>query len=143
MLVRSAAPALFAAAALAPLLLSGLAGAAEGPVVATDNVEARLVAEVDAVTPGSTVLVGLHKIIRPHWHTYWLNPGDAGEPTQLDFTAPAGVEAGGFIWPVPNRIPVGDILLNYGYEGELLLPLELTVPADARPGETVSLEATG
>jgi thiol:disulfide interchange protein DsbD len=135
-IVRFTASALLAAATLV-----GAAGAAEGPVAATDNVEARLVSEVDAAAPGSTVLVGLHKIIRPHWHTYWRNPGDAGEPTQLTFTAPEGVEASGFIWPLPSAIPVGGVLLNYGYEGELLLPLELTVPADARPGETLALTA--
>nr|NIR58892.1 hypothetical protein [Gammaproteobacteria bacterium] len=56
---------LAALAAIGSVLLAGAASAAEGPVAATDNVEARLVAEVDAAAPGSTVLVGLHKIIRP------------------------------------------------------------------------------
>ncbi len=132
---------LAALAAIGSVLLAGAASAAEGPVAATDNVEARLVAEVDAAAPGSTVLVGLHKIIRPGWHTYWRNPGDAGEPTALTFTAPEDVAASGFVWPLPKSIDVGGVLTNYGYEGELLLPLELTVPSDARPGDTLALEA--
>jgi thiol:disulfide interchange protein DsbD len=131
-----------AASALAAAGIAGAAGAVEGPVTATENVEARLVAEVDAVAPGSTVLVGLHKIIRPHWHTYWLNPGDAGEPTRVMITAPEGVEAGEIIWPLPQMIPVLNVFMNYGYEGELLLPFEVTVPADARPGDTLAVEAT-
>jgi thiol:disulfide interchange protein DsbD len=132
-----AATALAAAAGIAVA-----AAAVEGPVVATDNVEARLVAEVDAAAPGSTVLVGLHKIIRPHWHTYWRNPGDAGEPTSVTITAPEGLTTSEIVWPLPTMIPVAGVLLNYGYEGELLLPFELTVPADARPGDTLAIEAT-
>jgi thiol:disulfide interchange protein DsbD len=134
-LIRLAATALAAAAGIAVA-----AAAVEGPVAATENVEARLVAEVEAAAPGSTILVGLHKIIRPHWHTYWRNPGDAGEPTTLTFTAPEGVRASDFIWPLPTSIRVADVLLNYGYEGELLLPAEITVPADAQPGDTLALQ---
>jgi thiol:disulfide interchange protein DsbD len=33
------------------------------------------------------------------------------------------------------------ILVNYGYEGEVLLPVEITVPANARVGSTVTLTA--
>jgi len=115
--------------------------AAQGPVSATENVEARLVSSVDTVTPGDTILVGLHKIIRPHWHTYWSNPGDAGEPTRITFTAPDGVATSGFIWPMPTAISIQGILTNYGYEGDLLLPLELTVPSDLAVGDTLRLEA--
>jgi thiol:disulfide interchange protein len=32
-------------------------------------------------------------------------------------------------------------LVNYGYEGEVLLPMTLTAPADARPGQTLTLTA--
>jgi thiol:disulfide interchange protein DsbD len=125
----------------AAVLLGAAATAAEGPSVATDHVEARLVAAVDAAAPGETVLAGLHKIIVPHWHTYWRNPGNAGEPTQLTVLQPSGVEIGDFIWPVPQWIPVGGgVLVSYGYEGEVLLPFELTIPADAVPGDMVSLE---
>ena len=138
---RMVAASLCAAAALAGAAWAGAAGAVEGPSIATDNVEARLVAEVNAAEPGSTILVGLHKIIRPHWHTYWRNAGDAGEPTQITFNGPDDFAASEFIWPLPSMIDVGGVLTNYGYENEVLLPLELTVPADARPGETLTLDA--
>lgn len=119
----------------------GSAQAAQGPVSTTENVEARLVSNVDTVTPGATIFVGLHKIIRPHWHTYWSNPGDAGEPTRITFSSPDGVVAGEFIWPTPNAISIQGILTNYGYEGDLLLPLELTVPDGLAAGDTLRLEA--
>ena len=124
------------AAVAASLLLAVGAAAAEGPVVATDNVEARLVAEANAVAPGATILVGLHKIIRPGWHTYWLNPGDSGLPTKLSWTLPPGVNVSEIEWPAPHRIEIGT-LVNYGYSDELLLPVQLRLPADLPAGSNV------
>lgn len=50
----------------------------------------------------------------PHWHTYWLNPGDAGLPTEIK---PENFKISEFPWPVPQRfIEKGDILA-YGYDG--------------------------
>ncbi|HVK32018.1 MAG TPA: thioredoxin family protein, partial [Burkholderiaceae bacterium] len=66
---------------------------------------------------------------QPEWHTYWKNPGDSGLPTTLNWQLPAGVTAGEIAWPTPTRLPVGP-LVNYGYEGKLLLPVPLTLPAD-------------
>jgi thiol:disulfide interchange protein DsbD len=128
-------------AGLSALAAAGAASALEGPVVATENVEARLVAEVNAAAPGETIVIGLHKIIRPHWHTYWINPGDAGEPTRITFENGEALNPSEFFWPLPSAIPVEDILVNYGYSDEVLLPLEITVPADATPGETLTLPA--
>jgi DsbC/DsbD-like thiol-disulfide interchange protein len=78
------------------------------------------------------VWVGLQLQHQPEWHTYWKNPGDSGLPTQLDWTLPAGIEAGEIAWPVPKKIPVGT-LANYGYEGNVLLPVPLTVTPDFKP----------
>ena len=35
---------------------------------------------------------------------------------------PAGSVAGAIEWPTPSKLPIGP-LLNYGYEGTLLLPV--------------------
>jgi len=43
-------------------------------------------------------------------------------------------------WPAPHALPVGP-LVNFGYEGEVLLPIEMQVPADAVPGTTRTLNA--
>jgi thiol:disulfide interchange protein DsbD len=108
--------------------------------VKTEHVTAELVAERGAVQPGEPLRIGLLLQHIPHWHTYWRNPGDSGLPTTLSWTLPAGSQAGEIDWPAPKRLPIGP-LVNYGYEGELLLPLSYTPPADARPGSTLSLQA--
>ncbi|HYN64753.1 MAG TPA: protein-disulfide reductase DsbD domain-containing protein, partial [Candidatus Limnocylindrales bacterium] len=65
----------------------------------------------------------------PHWHTYWKNPGDSGLPTTLQWALPAGFAVGDIQWPTPGRLPIGP-LMNFGYEGTLLLPVAVTVPAN-------------
>ncbi|MEX2644433.1 MAG: protein-disulfide reductase DsbD domain-containing protein [Acetobacterales bacterium] len=126
------------AAVLAGLVaVPGVAGA--NPV-ATGNVEARLVAETASVPPGESFLVALRQKIRPGWHTYWRNPGDSGEPTQIEWQLPEGFSAGAIEWPVPERIPYGP-LLNYGYENEVWLLARIDAPAGLPAGEPVSLTA--
>jgi len=125
---------------VAVLGLAGPAAALEGAAVSTPNVEARLVAETDGVQPGGTVTVALRLRIREHWHTYWLNPGDSGEPTSIDWTLPEGVTAGALQFPYPHRIEVGP-LVNFGYDGTVLHLADIKVPDDAAPGTTVPLKA--
>jgi thiol:disulfide interchange protein DsbD len=125
---------------VAALGLAGAAAALEGAAVRTPNVEARLVAETDGVRPGGTVTLALRLQIREHWHTYWLNPGDSGEPTAIDWTLPDGVAAGPLQFPYPSRIEVGP-LVNFGYGGTVLHLADLTAPADAAPGTTIPLKA--
>lgn len=113
------------------LWLTALAGwAAPSAVVTTPQVRAELVAHApDGVGPGRTLQLGLAIRHQPHWHTYWRNPGDSGLPTTLEWQLPAGFAAGEIEWPTPKKLPVGP-LMNYGYEGELLLPVTVQVPAD-------------
>ncbi len=109
-------------------------------VVKTEHVTAELVAERSAVQPGDSVMVGLRLQHIPHWHTYWRNPGDSGLPTTIDWQLPGGASIGEIEWPAPKRLPIGP-LVNYGYEGELLLPALFTAPANARPGQDLVLRA--
>ncbi len=106
----------------------------------TDNVEARLIAETSGVQPGGTVTLALRLSIREHWHTYWLNPGDSGEATTVDFTLPAGASAGPLQFPYPHRIKVGP-LVNFGYDGVVLHMADIKVPADAAPGTVIPVKA--
>ncbi|WP_205690335.1 protein-disulfide reductase DsbD family protein [Comamonas serinivorans] len=86
----------------------------------------------------SPVWLGLALQHAPGWHTYWKNPGDSGLPTSLTWTLPPGVEADDIDWPAPEKIFVGD-LANYGYEGEVLLPIRLRFTPDFRPNGQASL----
>ena len=84
------------------------------------------------VEPGKPVWVGLQLAHQPGWHTYWINSGDSGLPTQLTWSLPVGVTAGDIAWPVPKKIPIGN-LANYGYEGTVLLPVPLTISPQFKP----------
>lgn len=129
------------AAVLAPLaLLAAAASPARAEVVKTGHIEVELVSQEAAAVPGSTVFVALRQKIQTHWHTYWRNPGDAGDATKIVWTLPAGWTAGDIVWPTPERVRVGP-LQDYAYSGEVLLPVPITVPASAKPGQTVTLKA--
>ncbi len=82
--------------------------------------------------PGKTVWVGLQLAHQPHWHTYWKNSGDSGLPTALSWTLPPGVTAGEIAWPLPQKLPIGN-LANYGYEGTVLLAVPLTITPEFKP----------
>lgn len=103
------------------------------------KVQLDLIAAVDSITPGQPFSVGVRQQITPHWHTYWKNPGDSGEPTQLRWSLPSGFEASEIQWPVPEAIPVGP-LMNYGFSNELLLPVTIT-PPDEIGSDSVTLKA--
>jgi len=115
------------------LLLLLLASPALAQPEPGPKVHARLVAEDAGVAPGGAVTVALEEKIAPGWHTYWKNPGDAGAPTEIEWTLPPGWKAGPIQWPRPKRLPVGP-LMDYGYEGTPWLLASLTAPADAAPG---------
>ena len=120
--------------------LLALAGAARAAPVDTGHLTAELIAQTDGVQPGGSTWVALRQKIDKGWHTYWRNSGDSGEATKIGWTLPAGWQAGDFVWATPHRLPVGP-LVNYGYSDEVLLPVKLTAPANARPGQTVTLKA--
>ena len=108
-------------------------GAAAQPV-RTPHVTTELVAESLAVAPGSTLQAAVVLTADKGWHTYWRNPGDAGEATAIAWTLPEGWRAGDIVWPAPHRLPVGPIM-NYGYEGRVLLvsPIQIQRTRADRP----------
>jgi thiol:disulfide interchange protein DsbD len=121
---------------LLPALLSATVCAAP---VATEQVTADLVSENSAIVAGKTAWLGLHLQHAPQWHTYWINPGDSGLPTKLSWSLPSGFKAGEIAWPAPKRFQV-DTLTNFGYAGDVLLPVPVDVPVDARIGSTAHVQ---
>lgn len=107
--------------------------------VTTPQVRAEMLAHApQGVGPDKPLWLGLLIDHQPHWHTYWKNPGDSGLPTTLEWQLPAGLAAGAIQWPTPQKLPLGP-LMNFGYEGRLLLPVPVTVGA-MPAGDTVTLK---
>jgi DsbC/DsbD-like thiol-disulfide interchange protein len=127
---------------LLALLVAPLAATAT-PVDA-GHVTVDLVAQDAGAVPGAMVYVALREMIDPGWHTYWRNPGDSGEPTRIAWTLPAGWRAGDIVWPAPERIstgPADNPIINYVFSGDLMLPVPISIPASATPGQTLSIRA--
>ncbi len=118
----------------------GAASVLHAAPVSTPHVRAELVAEKSAIAPGETAWVALHLTMKEGWHTYWKHPGDSGEPTTIDWQLPEGFTAGDIQWPYPQKISMAP-LTTYGYEGEVMLIVPITAPADAVPGTTSQLGA--
>ncbi len=103
------------------------------------RVQADLVAEVETVAPGRPFWVAMRQVIDPGWHTYWSNPGDSGQPTELVWDLPPGFSASAIHWPLPEAIPTGP-LVNYGYSDLVLLPVRIT-PPETLPAGPIRLAA--
>ena len=123
-------------AACAALML----GVASAQPINTGNVEGQLHSARAAVAPGETFTVILRQNIREGWHTYWRNPGDSGEPTDLTWQNPQGFTFGPLQWPAPEAVPFAGIV-NYGYHREVLMPISVTAPANAPVGQTLTFTA--
>lgn len=107
---------------------------------ATGLVKVELLAEPASIAPGEPFTVGIKLSMKEHWHTYWRNPGDSGEPTQVTWKLPSGFVAGDLEWPAPSLIRIGPVA-SFGYEGEAILLARITPPRDVKSGMTVSFAA--
>jgi thiol:disulfide interchange protein DsbD len=109
-------------------LPSSLAAAQPSSAGQARHTRASLVSATDAVQPGRPLRLGIRLQMEPGWHTYWLNPGDAGLPTRVKWTLPEGFRAGEIEWPFPIPFRQGPVV-SYGYEKEVLLAVPIEVPA--------------
>ena len=111
------------------------------PLAAQAHVKASLVAADTSVQPGKSTTVALRLEHEPRWHSYWINAG-TGYATSLEWDLPAAWKAGDIEWPTPILIKDshGNVT-GHGYDGVVYLPVELTAPADAKPGKDVTLAA--
>ncbi|MBP0494896.1 protein-disulfide reductase DsbD family protein [Pararoseomonas indoligenes] len=126
---------------LAVLLAPATARAVESDAVESPRARVTLAAENTAVAPGQPFRLALRMVLAPGWHSYWTNPGDAGEAPALDLALPDGGAAGPLALPAPTRIPAGP-LMSFGYTGEALFPLTVTPPASLQPGRLYTIEGT-
>jgi len=94
------------------------------------GIEPQLVSEGPA-PPGGEVELAIHMRPAAGWHGYWLNPGDAGLPMDVQWQLPKGFAAGPLRYPVPTRLEIAN-LMNYVYERDYAVLVRLEVPANAR-----------
>lgn len=84
------------------------------------NSKISLVTESLTLTENDELLVGIKFELEEGWHTYWENPGDAGEGASVNWSLSNGFEASEILWPGPHRIPV-EPLMTFGYNDEVIL----------------------
>jgi thiol:disulfide interchange protein DsbD len=96
-----------------------------------------LLARQTSVKPGSDVQLGVHFMLEKGWHIYWINPGDSGQPPSFQWHLPAGFSAGEIQWPRPERLQPSKELVDYGYSGEVLLPLTIHTSSAISNGASV------
>ena len=99
--------------------------AAQAAPVKTDHTRAELLAETASVQPGEPFTLGLSLSPDPGWHTYWINPGDAGKPANLRWDPPEGLEFGDLKFPAPGFVPFMS-MMSYGYNESTLLLVDVT-----------------
>ncbi len=128
-----------AGAALLLVLAAFALQVAQAAPVKTDHTRAELLAETASVQPGEPFTIGLSLSPDPGWHTYWINPGDAGKPAKLDWDAPEGLEFGDLNFPAPGFVPFMT-MMSYGYNESTLLLVDVT-QTHAVSGEQLLIKA--
>ena len=90
------------------------------------HITPELVAEGPA-RAGGEVELAIHMRPAPGWHGYWLNPGDAGLPMDVQWHLPPGFLVGPLRYPVPTRLSIAG-LMNYVYERDYAVLVRLKAP---------------
>jgi thiol:disulfide interchange protein DsbD len=112
--------------------------AASDTADASPHSEASLASTAQAIAPGETFTVALDLEMEDGWHSYWINPGDSGEPIRVDWSLPEGFSAGDLQYPFPHRIDAS-VLTSYGYSDRVLLLAEVQAPDDLPVGTEVTI----
>jgi len=106
----------------------------------SEHAEGTLLLERSAATPDDVFLGALRLKLADGWHVYWKNAGDSGLPPSAAWTSSPQVTTGEFRFPTPHPIPLAT-LMNYGYEHEVVLPFEVKISPNAKPGDQLTIGA--
>jgi thiol:disulfide interchange protein DsbD len=96
--------------------------------------------EESMMPTGKPLWIGILFRLDKGWHIYWQNAGDSGEPPKVQWELPPGFAAGPIRWPQPDRLGSGSIV-DYGYEGEVLLMTPIDGPPRSRAISKPSISA--
>lgn len=92
----------------------------------------------DVTKKASSFTLGARFEIAEGWHIYWINPGDSGLPTKIKVEETAALQIGDPMFPGPVRFESAGDIVNYGYRGTLIVPMEVVVTPI---GEAIAIEA--
>ena len=107
----------------------------------SEQVKAQLISEVQSIQPGQLFCVALRLKMNEHWHTYWINSGDSGLPTKIEWSLPDGFIAGDVQWPYPQKF-ITPTAVSFGYKGEILLITKISAPENIKSGLNVKISAS-
>ncbi len=101
---------------------------------------ASLHSELTSIAPGQKFTVGL-KLAHPSgWHSYYRNSGGVEQAPAIQWTLPAGFEAGPIQWPTPT-VKDGYFGKSFVYLGSATFLVEITVPTTVAVSSTAILTA--
>ena len=92
----------------------------------TDHAEITIVGNTNIISEPGVIQLGYKFVFTPGWHTYWINPGDSGEPPIFEFNSPSGWDINENVWPGPQKIFYSP-LMTFGYVDEVIFPFELNL----------------
>jgi thiol:disulfide interchange protein len=125
---------------LASLLLVFIASnvACQAEPVRAQGLSIELIAENETIVPGEPFTVGLSYKIDPKWHTFWINPGQAGEATEMEWNLPEGFKVSALKYPTPHTFTASGSI-GVGYENSAVLLAEIIPPDDLEIGSSVKI----
>ena len=115
-------------------LILAVSPSARALPVDAGQAQVEILSAQDVAVPGETVQMALKMVLDPGWHIYWINAGDSGLPPMLTLLDAHGASAGELSFPPPHEQPL-EGLMNYGYEGTVVLPFQLSLPDDLAQGD--------
>lgn len=68
--------------------------------------------------------IGVRVALGPGWKTYWKSPGEAGLPTEFDWSGSSNVVSAEVNWPAPTRLSILGTE-TVGYTHEVVFPVKV------------------
>lgn len=105
------------------------------------STSAAVIPSAEQVPAGETFSLLVRLSMKPHWHLYWKNPGEAGMPFSIEWAnLPAGVSIGDWRWSKPQYYELQG-LGSYVYENTAYIEIPVTL-AETLPAKAVTLAGT-
>lgn len=120
-------------------LLVSLALAALLPVapswaaMRSGHMTAALEAAPAVIAPGGETVLAVTLTPDKAWHTYWINPGDTGLPTDISLNDAPEVSLVSTQWPTPQKLTY-DGVVTYGYDQPATAYVHVRAAPDVKIG---------